>query len=235
MNRFWEIDFLRGVAIVMMALFHFLWDLNYFNLIQVSLYAGGWGIFQKATASLFLLLAGIVLTINYSRRKDFIPEFLRRGTTVFALGLVITAATYIFLREEFIYFGILHLIGLSIILSVPLVRRKFLNLFAGAALIIAPAVYNLQSLAITPLVWMGLAPPFTALDFFPLIPWFGVVLIGIFLGNVLYGGGIPKIKTVEPNGKIAGFFEVLGRNSLLIYFSHQFVLFPLAYIISVLI
>ena len=53
-ERLWEIDFFRGIAISMMVWFHFLWDLNYFEIINVSLYSGFWGLFQKATAGLFL-------------------------------------------------------------------------------------------------------------------------------------------------------------------------------------
>jgi len=219
----------------MMALFHFLWDLNYFGVIQVSLYSGFWGVFQKATASLFLLLVGVVLTINYSRKNDYTRDFVQRAATVFGLGLAITAATFIFLREEFIYFGILHLIGASILLSIPLVKRKWLSLILGGTIIAVPILYNLQSFAIFPLVWAGFAPPFTTLDFFPLIPWFGIVLIGIFIGNTLYENGVPKIVMKKPDLKIIGFVEVIGKNSLMIYFAHQFALFPLAYVISLLI
>ena len=231
--RFWEIDFLRGMAIAMMALFHFLFDLNYFNVISVGLYTGFWGIFQIATASLFLFLVGVVLTINMHRKNEYGIEFLRRGIAVFGMGLVVTAFTFIFFREQLIYFGILHLIGVSIVLSIPLVGRKFLSLALAAVLVALPALYDIESLGIVPLVWAGLAPPFTTLDFFPLIPWFGVVLLGIFAGNVLYGKGVPKIELREPDFGAVKFVEALGRNSLLIYFAHQFALFPLAYVISI--
>ena len=69
MARFWELDFLRGIAISMMVLFHFLWDLNYFNLINIQLYEGFWGLFQKATALFFLLLVGALIAINKSNGK----------------------------------------------------------------------------------------------------------------------------------------------------------------------
>ena len=77
MQRFWELDTLRGIAIIMMVLFHFLWNLNYFGFVEVSLYSGVWGLFQKATAGLFLLLVGTVLTINYNRYKEnYLQNFL---------------------------------------------------------------------------------------------------------------------------------------------------------------
>jgi uncharacterized membrane protein len=37
------------------------------------------------------------------------------------------------------------------------------------------------------LVWLGFRPiQFYAVDYFPLLPWFGVVLMEIFFANLLY-------------------------------------------------
>lgn len=235
MQRLREIDFLRGSAILMMALFHFLWDLNYFNIIKVGLYSGFWGLFQITTASLFLVLVGVMLAVNSHRKVNFRADFLQKGASAFACGLAITAATLVFFPRQFIYFGIMHLIGVSIVLSIPFAQKKFTNLALAIMLIAIPIFWSAQSLGIGSLTWLGLAQPLPTLDFFPVIPWFGAVLLGIFIGNVLYknGEGISGFKM--PEFAFEKLVEKLGRNSLFVYLAHQLVLFPLAFIISLLI
>jgi uncharacterized membrane protein len=57
-------------------------------------------------------------------------------------------------------------------------------------------------------------------DYRPLLPWFGVVLGGLFLGNVVYGRGRPAGLPVRAP-TVARPLLPLGRNSLLIYLVHQ--------------
>ena len=64
--RFWEVDTLRGVAIVMMVIFHFMWDLWAYRIMpDLVLYAGFWKYFQRTTASLFIVLVGVSMTLSY--------------------------------------------------------------------------------------------------------------------------------------------------------------------------
>lgn len=233
MTRFWELDFLRGIAIIMMVIFHLLWDLNYFNFIEISLFTGNWAYFQRITAGLFLFVAGIVLTVSYNRHKEiFVEKFLKRGLLIFGAGLVITALTLIAIPKQFIYFGILHLIGVSVILSIPFIQKKKFNLILGISLILLGTFVNLFALRIPFMVWLGIDMPTQTLDFFPVIPWFGVVLLGIFVGNSVYEKGIPRFKFVKPFNTNA--LEFLGKNSLLIYFLHQPILFSIVYLFSMI-
>ena len=111
--RYWEIDFLRGVAIIMMIVFHAIFDFTFFSSYEIDLQSGFWWLFARITASIFIFLVGISLTLSYSRKKEF-SKYLYRGTKIFSWGLVITLVTWIFLSQGFIAFGILHFIGLSI-------------------------------------------------------------------------------------------------------------------------
>ncbi|MFH1391181.1 MAG: heparan-alpha-glucosaminide N-acetyltransferase [Candidatus Diapherotrites archaeon] len=236
MPRIWEIDFFRGIAIIMMIVFHFLWDLKYFNFVSFPIYSGFWGAWQLITASLFLFLVGISLTLSYNRnKKDFRERFLKKGGILFAGGLLITLVTLIAFPEIFIYFGILHFIGFSIILSIPFIERKISNLILGVILILLPLIFALKELQIIELFWLGFATPVPTLDFFPVIPWFGVVLLGLFVGNTFYEKGISKLKIKKPEMRIIGFVEKLGKHALIIYFLHQLILFPLVYVLSTLI
>lgn len=236
MARFWEIDSFRGIAIIMMVIFHLMWDLKYFGFINFDLYAGFWGYFQIATAGLFLLLAGLVVSLSAQRHEKKYPlHFLKRGVFIFACGLLISAVTYIIFPKDFIYFGILHLIGVSIILSIPIARKKFIPLALAVLMIALPLLFNLQKVGIDFLVWVGLSVPAPTFDFEPLIPWFGAFLFGIFIGNWLYAKGKRGFVLKENNSKPLKFLEFLGKNSLKIYLLHQIVLFGLVYAISLII
>ncbi|MEK6958069.1 MAG: heparan-alpha-glucosaminide N-acetyltransferase [archaeon] len=232
-RRFWEIDFAKGMAIAMMVLFHFLWDLNYFGFIRVSLYSGFWGLFQKATAGLFILLVGVLLTLSYNRnRQGYAMRFAKRGAMVFGAGMLITLFTLIAFPEQFIYFGVLHFIGVSIIFSIPFVGKKWLSLAAGAIVFAVPLAFSLYSANIQPLMWLGFAVPRATLDFFPVFPWFSAMLAGIFLGNVLYKGGERKFEPEKMHLPRIGLLESMGKNSLLVYFLHQPVLFAAIYAVK---
>ncbi|MBI2530044.1 MAG: DUF1624 domain-containing protein [Candidatus Diapherotrites archaeon] len=231
--RFWELDFLRGIAVVMMIVFHFLWDLNYFGIIQQPLYVGFWGLFQKITAISFLLLVGICLTISHNNavaeKIGYKMKFLKRGARIFGLGLLITLMTFIFVPQGTIIFGVLHLIGASIILSILFVKLKYANALLGIAFIAIGAYLQALVFNFPWLVWLGfLFRGFYTFDYYPLLPWFGVILIGIFLGNMLYKNAGRAISIKQMQKPIfANKFEWLGRHSLVIYFIHQPVLIAL--------
>jgi uncharacterized membrane protein len=64
-------------------------------------------------------------------------------------------------------------------------------------------------------------------DYRPLLPWFGVVLLGIFAGNVVYGGGRRPALFAGKAPAPARLLLPLGRNSLFVYLVHQPILIAL--------
>ena len=48
-GRYWEVDFLRGIAVFMMISFHALFDLDYFSG-TADVHSGIWPLFAEATA-----------------------------------------------------------------------------------------------------------------------------------------------------------------------------------------
>mgnify|MGYP001594545108 CR=1 FL=1 len=99
-KRFFELDFARGIAVIMMVLFHFAWDLNYFGFLEQNPYEGPLGLFQKATAGAFLFLAGTTLTISYNKSPaNFMHRFLKKSAKIFVWALIITFFTLVFFPE----------------------------------------------------------------------------------------------------------------------------------------
>lgn len=233
MKRFWELDALRGIAILMMILFHLLWDLKYFGIINWSLYSGFWGYFQIATAGLFLLLAGMMVALSAQKYKNkHIMHLVKRGAIVFGFGILITIVSYFIFPDEFIYFGILHLIGFAIIVTIPIARTKLIPLIVGLLILILPFLINLQTFGINFLMFIGFAPPKAALDFVPVIPWISAFLFGIFLFNYLYKNGKRTFKLQEKTGAISKKLQFLGKHSLEVYLIHQPIIFGLVYVIT---
>ena len=242
-TRFWEIDTLRGVAIVMMIIFHLMWDLWFFGVRpETVLYAGFWKYFQRTIPILFLSLAGVSLTLSYryairarGSSQGLFRKFLLRGLKVFGLGMIITIGVWAG-GTGYVHFGILHLIGFSIIAAYPFLRFRWLNFFLWVAFVAAGWVLQSVTVDFPWLVWLGLEPQhYVPVDYFPVIPWFGVVLLGIFIGNTFYSEQgrrffLPDYAHWWP----VRFLGFLGRHSLLIYVIHQPILIALLYVFGVI-
>lgn len=237
-ERFWEIDVLRGIAIILMIIFHILYDLNYFQLINLSLYTGYFLIYVYLIGILFFLLVGISLTLSYTKSKEFLTKnklkikFIKRGLKIFILGLFITLITWLYLDEGFIIFGVLHCIGISIILVYPFLKIRYPNLLIGVLLISIGLFLKNFTFDFQWLIWLGFRySSFYTIDYFPILPWLGVILIGIFLGNTFYPNHNRKFRILDlSNFKIVKFFIYLGQNSLIIYFIHQPILLSIIYL-----
>jgi uncharacterized membrane protein len=231
-KRFWEIDSLRGIAVIMMIIFHFFVDLNYFKVYCFDLYSGIFLIFGSIIRLIFILLVGVSLTLSFSRvekkltKKGLKIKFLLRGLKIFGLGMIITIVTWFIIRDGFIIFGVLHSIGISIIIAFPFLKLRFLNFILGLVLVYIGLILKTLVFDFNYLFWIGFkTPDFYTIDYFPLLPWFGVVLIGIFLGNILYSGNIRNYNINDLSGlKIFRLLSYLGRHSLVIYFLHQIIL-----------
>ena len=227
-DRMWEIDALRGIAIIMMVVYHLLWDLSSMGGYEIAMRSGFWGIWQNITASLFTGLVGLSMTLSYASARQRQPtgslwrKFFLRGLTVFSWGVVISIVTYLALGPDFyVRFGILQLIGTSIIIAYPLLRFRWLNLALGIVVIALAQPINSLHLNLPWLQWLAPTPG-AGVDYAPLIPWFGRVLIGIFLGNTFYRGGQRQFSLPDfANNGLMRFLRIMGENSLLIYLIHQ--------------
>ena len=228
-QRFWEVDAARGVAIAMMVVYHLVYDLDNFGGYGIESTSGFWAYFADATASAFLVLVGISLAISYSRGGSLFGKYLRRGLRIFAYGMALTIVFFV-LGMGIVAFGILHLIGVSIILAYPLLRYRLPNLFLGI-LVFAVGAYMMAQDVSSESPWLlpfGVVPENLFMpDYRPLLPWFGVVLLGLFAGNVLYGDGKRPAVVAKRAPVVARPLLPLGRNSLFIYLIHQPILIAL--------
>ena len=221
MKRFWEIDALRGLAVVAMVLYHLSYDLWMFGVLEVS-FTSGAGLWAGRTiGTTFIFLTGLSLTLSHARSPGGWGKYLRRGAGIFGYGMLITLVTLVVLPETPIIFGVLHLIGASIILAYPFLNFRLLNVALGLAVLLAGLGLYGSFAASVWLAPFGVAPPFFMPDYWPLLPYFGVVLLGIAAGNRLFASASPRRATRPAPAAPLAFLALLGRNSLPIYLIHQ--------------
>jgi uncharacterized membrane protein len=207
-----------------MIIFNYSFALHYLNLYTLNGGSLYWYIFPRFIGGMFIFISGLSLTLMHSQnKKDIHKKFFTRGLNIFSLGILITIITFLTFPEAFIIFGILHFIGVSIILGQLFLKFKKLNLFLGL-LIMALGFYLQEFRFDFPwLLWLGFIPKnFYTFDYWPILPWFGVTLLGIFFGNLLYKNGRRNFKIKDfSNLSIVKVLAFLGRKSLTIYLIHQ--------------
>ena len=232
-QRFIEIDMLRGLAIIFMIFGHFLWDLDYFGLMPMN--NGIYNVLKVTIQPLFFLLVGISLVLGKKKiesmtlkdEKKYYKRLIFRGLKILGLGMIFTILTLFFIPEKPIFFGVLHCIGLSVILSAPFLKyRKYNLLFVVIILFTSLIVagYNIENPTIFHLA-LGLHQTNIGsytIDYFPLLPWFGICLLGVIIGDCLYSGNERKFKIPDLSRyRPIKIFQWCGQHSLIIYLIHQ--------------
>lgn len=216
-KRFWEIDLVRTVALLGLLFFHTRELLYHFDLCAEPLASGVWFYIRAVNAGLFIFSAGVALTIAYSRGKRM-SSFMLRGLKIFGLGMLITLLSLLVVSEEYVRFGILHFFGIAFILVPFFLRFRYINLILGAAVIAAGICLGSTSADFPWLLWLGLRPHhFRTLDYFPLLPWFGIFLFGMFFGKILYPQGNRRFNIHEFRNPVTSALTLPGRHPLVIY------------------
>ena len=220
LTRIRAIDAMRGAAICMMVVYHAAFDLNWFHIISADFnHDRFWLGFRDLIVSSFLLLVGVSLVLAH--RAGISPRrFWRRIALVGVCAMLVTLGSYVTFPKTFITFGILHCIVVSSILGWPLVRFPRAALIVGIVVIVVGAAIGVPLFDPPWLNWVGLMThkPATE-DYVPLLPWFGVVLVGVSIGCWLlqrHMHDLRQISRASPK-----WLTWLGRHSLLVYMIHQ--------------
>ncbi|MEE4276713.1 MAG: heparan-alpha-glucosaminide N-acetyltransferase [Thermoleophilia bacterium] len=232
--RFWEVDAARGLAIVAMVIFHAAWDWAYFadtDLGEASSY------FSGPIAGAFILLLGLSVSLDRDRTRA--ARRSEAGRAAYRVALIggaaglVTLGTWVALPESFVYFGILHLLAAcTLVLAFTARLGAVVNALLGVALLAIGWSGLLDGPAPQPwLAILGWDAPRATVDWYPLTPWAGFALLGFAVGRTWYADGARRFSPPDWERRTA-WLGSLGRHSLLIYLTHQLVLFPLVWLLA---
>lgn len=230
-QRYPLLDALRGLAIVMMISFHFSYDLTAYGFAHWNFYTDPfWLNYRTLIVSTFLSVMGMSLYLSH--RSGIHWAALRRRLLILGgCAALVSIGSVFFAGERWISFGILHFITVASFLGIWFVRHATLSVIVGIGLIVIGNQLQMGVFDQTGLHWIGLMThkPATE-DYVPLLPWFGVVLLGNALMHLaLTKGWFPLVQTWQGQGWIGQNLRWLGRHSLLIYMLHQPLLLGLLY------
>jgi len=221
--RYLQLDFIRGIAIILMIIFHVNFDLNNFHFITIDIYnhhSRFWFYFRMIILTLFMLSVGISLALSHERGIETKKVF-KRFLTLGVASLVITLATMVTFPHTWIYFGVLHFVTLASLIALLFLRLEWLTLLIGISIV---ALFNLNIISMQ---WLynalssTLYLPKHTEDLVPFTPWLGVVFIGLFIGKKrLFTFPLTKNRFTDS-------IALLGKHSLAIYLIHQPIFFGL--------
>ena len=233
--RYPEIDIIKGIAVILMVIYHYfivsflignpVVDLN-------NPYIHSLAVISHST---FILMVGINLYNSYKKdKKKFYKKQFFRAMKLLFYGLLMTLVTYYLYPDSFIRYGIFHFIASALIVSMLFIHNKLLINYAIIFFIVISILSTTYSNTFRALCLntknfcfnLGLFNFYNSLDHFSFIPYFVYVLVGIKVGQILYSK--QKSPFIVPNNKLTNTLALTGKYSLQIYLVHWFILYFLA-------
>lgn len=233
------LDALRGLALINMAAYHFIWDMVYIFGVDMPWYTSVWGqLWQRLICCTFIMISGFCLAL--SSRPGY-----RRGLLVLACGFGISAVMGVATPDLPNLFGVLTLLGSCMLLG-AWGRRLFDRIrpvygmascfilfvltygindgYIGLGAFALRLPRGLYSNLLT--AYLGFpSDTFLSTDYFPILPWAFLFFAGYFLCRYIRDiGAMGALR--RPQGT---FLNWLGRHSLVFYLLHQPVILALSY------
>lgn len=216
-KRYPLLDYIRGVAIILMIIFHASYDLNVFGFVEIDFFKDKlWYVFPRVIVTLFMFAVGCGLTLAHKEEIKW-NSFWKRFLKLAVCAVGITISTYFMFPEGWVYFGTLHSIALCSFMALPFLKYPRVSLVVGLILIIPHLILGHS------IPWILLSHK--SMDYIPPFPWLGVVLLGIFATHQ----GYLKIE-FKDNFLLKG-LEFLGIHSLVVYMLHQPLLYALVWLL----
>lgn len=216
--RVWEIDFVRAVAIMFMVAFHFLWDLQQFTELDLIY----WDSVEKISNGAVVFMFISAISSGFSR------EPFKRGLMVFGVGLGVSVVTYFIFPDTYVRFGILHFLGVAMMLF-PLLKRLNNIVLLGLAVVSVILGFVFTDLRFS----NGLLLPFgiryngyNSVDYYPLFPYLAASILGV----IAYKKWYYKKKSLFPFYWSPFWIQWISRHALVIYLVHQPIILGILFI-----
>lgn len=242
-NRVFELDFLRGLSIVMMILHHIIYDLRYILEIDVFAWQESFffqNILRPPFVFIFLFVSGVCCTFSRSN----IRRSLRLAAVAAAFSVVFFIVSRVTQTEMYLVSNIIFILCIGTLicgLTELMVKKKVIRSFDTWMIVAALSslVLNGALNLITPFTLPWLSPlhrnfetGFGMSDYMPLLPWISMFFAGALAGRWFYKS--KKSIFSEPPvivRRILDPFIFIGRHSLLFYLLHQPVVLLILYVL----
>ncbi len=226
MKRFIELDLLRTLAFVLMVIYHTGYDLAHFYSWDIDVFHGEWKALQLVIASLFLFLVGVSSYVSGNR------HIWKRLVRIGGAALLVSIVTYAIDAETYVRFGILHLIAVSALILPLLAPLRAWLIIPGVLLLCLHPFISSIDVPIPILLPFGIhADTLRTVDYYPLVPWFGVVLIGYGVGCLVYAQKLRETIRDTRSSQLLVLAASPGRHSLLLYLIHQPIIIAVLWIL----
>lgn len=229
--RIYIIDTLRGIAFSLMFIFHIFVAINTLTPLDYNLNNFYLNYIGYIARILFILLFGVSLSLSYYNSSNLIEykkKQLYKSRLLLFCGILITILTYIYIPNNYIVFGILHFLSISLLLLFHFVNNIPLLLFISLLSICIQYTYkfNQQSFFIS----MFIPTYKKTIDHFHIITYIYIIIIGILIGHFIKYIQANYTKLFNKyNIKHSNIVSLIGQNSLLLYMLH----IPLIYIFTI--
>ncbi|NLT12168.1 MAG: DUF1624 domain-containing protein [Clostridiaceae bacterium] len=249
-SRAFELDLLRGWAILMMIFHHLSYDLIYIFEINLGRYIES-DVYNHIVHPIMLIVFTGVSGVCCVFSKNNFKRALKMLVAALVLSIGMAIASWLTQSNLYVFFNILHLVTVGTFLYACIQKIEYMYLrhsrkeasdksnfgqstvvghlvilFLAIAIFISSQYverYNLVSDNIF-LLPIGIIPRGIGGmgDYLPMIPWLGFFMVGTLVGRLFY----TSKKTLFPKTpnylrKIFAPLEWLGQNSLWIYLLHQ--------------
>lgn len=242
------IDEIRGIATVLMVVYHLFYSANFLFHLEWGRRAYLASVpVEPFIAITFIFLSGFCCHISHNN--------LVRGIRLFIIAIAITLLTVFFTPGNEIYFGILHFLSISMIIyaiikrSIDKIPAMYLPVCAATCFVLYLILWGVphKYLGINFLRLRQTLPEslytnyytaflgfpqqkFFSADYFPLLPNICLFFSGVFLGHLSRLKGYPNfIKPLRIRS-----LAFIGRHSLLIYIIHQPLIITVLYLTTML-
>ena len=219
------LDIFRGLAILCMVLYHFTYDLNYFQIISVDMnHTAGFLLVRYTIMSMFLVSVGMSLALAHKNMIKW-SSVRKRILQLGLASLTVTVATAMVFPNSWVYFGILHFVLLASLITLPLLRFPKTTLVLAILILLGSATKLLHMHVIYTFLKIPLSLPPYSEDLVPLFPWLAVVFIGVVIVEYDLHQKIFGHKIFNISSPIHKILKKMGQHSLIIYLIHQPILF----------
>lgn len=229
--RVHNVDLARGLACLSMPFFHAAYGLYSSGLID-TLWTKHlfWKIYQIIGLGTFVYVSGMAFVLSTQRGVRW-QRLVYRTLKLAAIAAMISLVTYWLMPNKFVRFGVIHFFAVTVILAPLFHKLKHWTILPGLTIIGISLVTTKAGLYPEPWLYITglMSERPRSIDYIPLMPWFGVFLLGMGCAHWLR---MPAQASIPAGWKKPIIW--LGQHSLSFYLLHQAAIFVILHGVALL-